>query len=171
MALDLIAKLYRKLTYFLCWLSGLLFLFVTFLVVINAVGRHTGYIDLRWASTISEYILLAATTLAAPWILHKKGHVFISFIYDALPDRPRFILEKSIYVLCIILCIGFFFFALEGMLHDINRGVVDIRAIDIPGWVLYSMFLPGFAFMTIEFFVYLLGYDSMYNVDKHEVGL
>lgn len=168
----LVAKSYRALTYYLCLFSGFLFLVVTCLVVFNALGRRTGYISITWASTVSEYILLMATTLAAPWILHKKGHIFITFIYDGLTKPARRVLEKLIYLLCIVLCLGFFAFAFEGMLDAIYNDVSDIRAINIPGWVLYAMFLPGFAFMTIEFIIFLVGRDSMFHSsDQIEVGL
>ncbi len=166
-AAQLVSKSYLKLLYSLCVISGLSLVVVTLMVIANVIGRATGSFSLIWVSAVSEYVIQFATVLAAPYILRGKGHIFMTVMNDALPKAPQVILEKIVHFICFVLCWGIAAFAVKIGISAFTRGKIDLRSIDIPGWVLYFSLFLGFGLLGIEFLIYLFGRNSMYS--DHDV--
>lgn len=158
-----IDRAYYKFLYVACVFASALLVFATVLIVINVVGRFAGLFYIIWAPAMIAYIMLFATMLAAPWVLHKKGHVFMVIVHDALPRVVQVVMERLVYLLSLVVCWGVAALAARAGVEAFVAGSIDIRAIDIPGWVLYAPLVFGFGLMGIEFIVYLLGRDSLYE--------
>ncbi|MDE0718498.1 MAG: TRAP transporter small permease subunit, partial [Rhodospirillaceae bacterium] len=95
-----LVRLYDRLIVALAAVAGAMLAGVFVMIVYDVTVRALGYQPPAHTSALSEYAMLYMTLLAAPWVLRKKGHVFVEFLAGALPGGVRRGLRRSIYVLC-----------------------------------------------------------------------
>lgn len=146
-------------------LLGLMILFV----VADVAFRNLGLRPLSWAVSGSEYILLYAAFLPMPWLVHSKGHVFVEFLRNILPPQGRVVLEKIVYLACIVLCLYLGAYALLSLIDAFQSGAYETRSFDMPKWAVFMPITLGFFLSAIEWLRYLLGHDTLYNLDPLEV--
>ena len=101
--------------------------------------------------------------LAAPQLVRTKGHVFIDAITQLLPARIQNVLAKVVYLICIASSLTFCWYSLGLFIDAFSSDQVDIRAVDMPLWILLMPLPFAFALVAMEFFRYLIGVDSMYG--------
>ncbi|MCB1342362.1 MAG: TRAP transporter small permease [Pseudooceanicola sp.] len=158
----------------LCWalavLARLLIGGLIVIVVADVAFRNLGQRPLAWVVNSSEFVLLYITFLSMPWLVRRKGHVFVDFLRVALPRQVRALLEKVVYLACIGLCLYLGWVALNSLIVAIQRGTYEMRTFDIPKWVVYSPMVLAFALSAVEWLRYLLGHDDFYDRDLMEVG-
>jgi len=123
----------------------------TILIVVDVGLRNLGLPPVRAASALVEYAMLAATAGGAPWLVRRKGHVAVDSLIDQFP--PAF--YRAFVVGGILLSIGVCAFlgwrAAMLAADAIARGSVDIRSINIPGWVAYALLSAGLILCATEF--------------------
>jgi len=95
------------------------------------------------------------TTLAAPWLVREKANVSVVALLDRLPRSARRGLEKSILVVCALICLGLAWYSARMGVDAWQRGEVDIRSIEIPRWVLFASLPLSFAMCAVEFLLQL----------------
>lgn len=147
----------------LACVAGVIPLFVLVAVVLGVITRNAGLEPLAWTQAYAELSLLYCTMLAAPWLVRTKGHVFIESFVSNLPELPRRIVEKLVYVLCIVVSLIVFYFSLRKVITYLGNGEFEARSVDIPFWVVFSPLPPAFLLIAIEFARYLFGRESMYR--------
>lgn len=158
----------------LCWLlaiaARLLIGALVLLVVADVAVRNSGLRPLAWAVNTSEFLLLYITFLSMPWLVRKKGHVFVEFLRIALPRQAKQVLSRVVYLACMVLCLYIGWVALNSMLLAIERGTYEMRTFDIPKWVVFAPMVLAFGLSALEWLRYALGYDDFYDRDLLEVG-
>lgn len=138
-------------------------------IVYDVTLRELGFRPPVWTIAGSEYALLYGTTLAAPWLLRQKSHVFITTFTGMLPSTARLLLEKATYVIGIVVCLVIAYASLDVALHSTG---LEIRSFEMPRWAVFVSMPIGFVLMAVEFARFLLGVDSMYRRDGvNEEGL
>jgi C4-dicarboxylate transporter, DctQ subunit len=160
---DRIAAVYLKFIELLKALSGVIIFCVFLLIVSDVLIRTVGLKPWQPSSVLVEYGLLWFTMLAAPWLARNKAHVFIDAITQLLPSGLRHVLEKLVYLVCVVISLVITYYSLWVLITAINEGQIDTRAVDMPLWTLYAPIPPCFLLVAIEFLRFLLGYDSMYG--------
>jgi C4-dicarboxylate transporter, DctQ subunit len=141
-------------------------------VVYDVTLRMLGLQPPYWTSAATEYALLYVTMLAAPWLVRRKGHVFVQLVNQALPAGTRRWLEKAVYVICIAISLTMAAYSLLEAIQSFERGEYDVRSIAMPLWLLYAPLPLGFVLTAAEFFRFLIGVDSMYvNTDSSTESL
>ncbi|MFN7051971.1 MAG: TRAP transporter small permease, partial [Gemmobacter sp.] len=105
---------------------------------------------------IVEYALLFSTMAAAPWLVRINGHVSLSSIIGLTPRVVQRIANRAV-----VIAAGLATAILAGVsgriaFHQWQAGTVDIRSVDLPGWLLYAFMAAGFALMATEFLRMLL---------------
>ncbi len=158
-----LARAYDRLIVGLAIIAGCALAIIFVGVVADVTIRTLGYNALQWYSAIAEYSLLFSAMLGAPWLVRLKGHVVVESLTMALPRRLRVIVEKLVYVLCILLSLLFAWYGLVEMISALQSGELDLRSIDMPRWILYLPFPVGFSLVAIEFGRYLIGVDTYYS--------
>ena len=113
-----------------------------------------------WTSQVSEFVLLYATTLAAPWLLREKGHVFITTFLDLLPGGIRRVINKGVYAAGALICLLIFVVSVEVLL---TAQGMEIRTFAAPRWTVFVTMPPCFLLLTVEFLRYLVGRGSLYE--------
>ena len=158
----------------LCWLlaviARLLIGALVLIVVADVAFRNAGLRPLGWAVNTSEFLLLFVTFLSMPWLVRRKGHVFVDFLRVALPLRARVWLARAVYLACLCLCLYLGWVAFNSLMLAIQRGTYEMRTFDMPKWAVFAPMVGAFGLSAIEWLRYLLGYDDFYDRDILEAG-
>ncbi|MGZ0246345.1 MAG: TRAP transporter small permease [Alphaproteobacteria bacterium] len=138
-------------------------------IICDVTMRTIGFNSLQWYSAVAEYSLFFCTMFGAPYLVRHKGHVVVESLRLAMPPTVRKILEKIVYVICILLSLLFVYYGGIETIDAIKTGEQDLRSIDMPKWLLMVPFPIGFSLIAVEFSRYLLGFDTYYS-DKASSG-
>ena len=141
-----------------CALLGLVFLAIVYDVLVRTLGFQPPY----WVSALTEYALLFMTMLAAPWLVRRKAHVFVTSLLTVLPQSVRRLAGKLVYAGCIAICLAIGYYAASMGLEAFRLGEFDVRSIDMPRWLLFASLPLGFGLCAVEFARFLAGFDDMY---------
>lgn len=164
--MKIICSFYDKLIHGCLFLSGVTIFVIVGLVVSNVVGRVTGLYYMQSSVALSEYGLQFATMLAAPAVLRSKGHIFLTIVFQYLPRRAQALLEQAVYLVSLAICVVVTYFSVTIAVQKFVDHVVDIRSIDLPGWILFATLAFGFGLMAVEFAMYSLGPRSMFDASE-----
>ena len=158
-----IAAVYNALIVVLKNLSGVVIFAAFALIVVDVFVRLVGLSPSTYTIGIVEYGLLWFTMLAAPWLVRRKGHVFIDALTQLMPGAYRRRLAKLAYAICIASSLIFFYFSFELFIEAAISGELEIRGEDMPLWSLLLPIPLCFLLVAIEFTRYLIGRDDMYG--------
>ncbi|MCY7308528.1 MAG: TRAP transporter small permease [Rhodoferax sp.] len=135
------------------------------LIVADVTVRTIGLRPLAWASSTAEYILLYAAFLPMPFLVRGKGHVFVEFLRAPMSPRMRRFCERSVYVACILICIYLAWVATASGWLAWSEGSYETKTFDMPKWLVFLPMALGFWLAAIEWLRFLLGADSLYDID------
>ncbi|MEX6508677.1 TRAP transporter small permease [Jiella sp. M17.18] len=164
--LALLWRLYNFILIGCLVLAGTLIAAAIALVVVDVSIRALGFRPFDFTVAFVEYILLYFVLLAAPYLVREKGHVCAEVVFSRLRGTPRYVCEKFVYILCIVVSLVFAWTGGVLFVEAIQYGYVDERSVDVPYWALYLFYPLSFTLIAIEFARYLIGVDSMYA--RHE---
>jgi C4-dicarboxylate transporter, DctQ subunit len=162
-SVDLIGAYYLKFLELLKALAGIVIFAVFLLIVSDVLIRTLGFEPWIYDSVLVEYGLLWFTMLSAPWLARHKRHVFIDAITQLLPPPARRVLEKFVYLVCVLISFVVCYYSLRLLISAITENQIDTRAVDMPLWTLLAPIPLCFLLVAIEFLRFLLGFDSMYG--------
>lgn len=138
---------------------------IVVLVILEVLLRNLGYRPIAWSVSATEFGLLYAAFLPMPWLVRIKGHVFVEFLRKALPGAARVALEKTVYVVAIILCLYLAWYGAASLIDAVRTGAYETRTFDMPRWAIFLPITVGFALSALEWLRYLVGPDSLYSYD------
>ncbi|WP_372609804.1 TRAP transporter small permease [Aquicoccus sp.] len=136
---------------FCAGLAGAIFALIALAICLNVILRNTGSGSLRGLLDAVEYGLLAATFLAAPWVLWKQAHVTVDLVTASLPTRVARPLARFVALLGFVVSGAFLWYATDAALHSAARGSMIRTAFVIPEWWALSAAPVGFVLICIEF--------------------
>lgn len=164
-------RLYAYVVDGLACLAGAMLVVMFVSVIVDVLVRESGFQPPEWAVPLSEYLLLYSTLFGAPWLLRRKGHVFVDLLVKRLRGRSRRWFECALYLVCFAACALIAIVALDSTWREYSAGSSDVRALLIPKWLLFFPLVPGFGLMAIEFLRFASGRDSLYEqVDGQGLG-
>lgn len=166
----MLARAYNSLLYGLALIAGVSIMAMFVVVVLDVAIRATGLQPPRWSVPVTEYLILYFTMAAAPYVLRVRGHVFVEMLVAQLPLRARDAFGRVVAVVCLGASLVAAWYSLELLWEGIERGRVDIRAIDIPLWLLYLPLPVGFVMIAAEFLLLTFGPRSLY-LEQSEVQM
>ncbi len=154
--MDRLDKALKHLETALAVVAGLLLLFVTISICATIVLRTLDWQAPLWSVQFNEYSLLWITFLGGAWLLRKKRHVALDILTCRLSGRRLKFLEGFHALLGFLVC-GFLTWTCGAVTWDhFQRGVMDVRAVDVPKhWILSVIFI-GFLLLTLQFACELL---------------
>lgn len=166
--MDTLFLLSGRLSQALAVITKLMLGLIVVLVVTDVAMRNLAK-PIAWSASLTEYLLIYITFLAAPGLVRAKGHVCADFMRTFMPAGMRRVVEMAVYVLCIGLCLHLGWMALQGMLESLRTGSYDVRTFDLPKWLIYLPMVLGLWLSAFEFLRFLTGRDSIYAVDVREM--
>lgn len=135
----------------LAGVAAAIFAAIAVLVPLNVLLRNAFDTTLYGLLDAVEYGLLAATFLAAPWVLSKNAHVSVDLVVAALPPAATRIVTAISYTIGALVSAVFLWFAVEALLPSIARGTMIRTAFTIPEWWVLSIAPVGMALIVVEF--------------------
>ena len=163
-----IEDLYRRLLAVLAGLAGLIFGLTAVLITVNVVLRAGFSSSIFGLFEAIEFGLLAATFLAAPWVLARNAHVTVDIGLMLLPDRPRRVVAGLTNLLGAALCAIFVYYSLTAAIASAARGSMIRTSFVIPEWWVLSVVPFAMTLMMLEF---LLRTRRGATAERHRVEL
>lgn len=131
-------------------LGGVAYALVTLGIIADVVLRNTGFRPFRATSALVEYAILFATMAAGPWLVRQGGHVAVDSFVALMPDGLRRAVGVAVMLLTIAVLLLLCWRSGLNAMDEIAFGGVDMRSINIPGWVPYGLLAGGFGLMATE---------------------
>lgn len=133
---------------------------VVIAIPIDVMMRNLGFRPMMWVSAAVEYAMLVAAASGGPWLVRVRGHVAVDSFVAMLPGAARRGVERAVQALAVGVCGLLAWRATALALEQVERGGVDIRSVDIPGWIPYACLAVCFALVALEFLRLLLRGES-----------
>lgn len=149
--------------------AGIAFILVS--IIYDVAARNLGLPSLVWISAAVEYSLYAITLLIAPKLIRDKGHIAVQSIVQLLPPATRRGLDRMVVVVCVLLCAVMTFYGADMALESYRRGEFDVRAFEMPRWILFAALSAGFAINALEFARFLFGTRSLFPEGDPDDGI
>ena len=151
-------------------LAGLLLIFMMFSICYEVVLRYFLFSPLTWVTEISEYILLYATFLGAPWVLKRDAHVKVDIVLARLGLKTQKTLNLATSLIGIGVCLVLVWFGTQMALDLYQRGIPVIKSLSVPKFLLVGIIPLGGLFMAVQFVRRMLAY-SRASSDSEGTGL
>ena len=149
--MDRLDRLLNHVETVLAVLAGFLLLFITFSICASIALRTMNLPVPLWSVQFNEYALLWITFLGGAWLLRRKRHVALDILTRRLSESNLRLLSALHAVLGLLVCGSLTGICGAVVWDHFQRGVIDVRAVDVPKhWILAVVFL-GFLFLTLEF--------------------
>lgn len=159
--MKLITKLndiYDKILDLLAFIASILIIFVMVMVSIDVVLRYFFNAPMMGVLEISEYMMLYIPMLGAAWLLRIRGHVNIDIVVGFFNSRNQSILNSVTYAICAVTCAFIAYWGGVTTWDQYQRGILDIKAIEIPKFTFLASIPIGFFLLFIEFLRNAYGY-------------
>ena len=132
-------------------LAGLLIAFITISIGLSITLRAFNLQVPLWSVQFNEYSLLWITFLGAAWLLREGRHVALDIVTRRLKRRNLAIFHVFHSVFGLLVC-GVLTFYSGAVTWDLfQRGVMDVRAVDVPKYLILLVVFLGLLMLTLEF--------------------
>lgn len=123
-----------------------------------------------WQTEFVSYTLIASTFLGSPYVLLKRGHVFVELVPMMLAERARFFLALFAYSISALFCFALaylsFEFWHEAWVEDWNSDTMWEPKL----WKAYLSMPVGFIAISMQYVVDILcllnGRDMPFGLDQ-----
>jgi TRAP-type C4-dicarboxylate transport system permease small subunit len=131
--------------------AALTFGLMSLLVCADVVLRNLGYDALSTSVEITEYMLIIATFVAAPWVLYLGGHIRIDVLFNNLPLPMQRGLDLLSNLLGLTVCGILAWQCAVVALDSYEQGALVFKALVFPEWWLNLPLLFGASMLALEF--------------------
>lgn len=132
-------------------LAGAIFSLIAVAIAVNVVLRALDAPQIHGMVDLIEAGMVAATFLAAPWVLSKNAHVTVDVLTTALPIATRRRLARIVCVLGMAIAATLCWSALQAVLVSYGRGSMVRGILVYPEWwPLLAPTISG-ALLALEF--------------------
>ena len=145
-----ISRVYDRLIVGLAVLAGVSYGFATLAIIVDVVLRNLDLPPFQSTSALVEYVLLLATMASGPWLMRQGAHVAVNSFVNLLPTGLAGGVRWLAIVLAVATLVLLSWRAGVVGLDEWRFGSVDMRSINIPGWLAYAMLSAGFGLMALE---------------------
>jgi C4-dicarboxylate transporter, DctQ subunit len=132
-------------------LAGIVLLFITFSISYSIFTRFFGFQTPVWTVQFNEYALLWMTFLGTAWALRRQKHVSLDLIQSRLTPSARRRLEWAHSLVGILLCGVLCWYSAKATWSHFIRGIIDIKGIDVPKFIVISVIPFGFFLLILQF--------------------
>ena len=150
----------------LAYMAGAMVIIIFALIVIDVTSRELFGFSFKFTIGTVEYLMLYLTCLCAPWLLRTHGHVYIEAFTSRMPVSMKRASEILVCLLCIVAAGIYTWIGMSLLLERLSSGEVDIRDIDIPGWMIAAPLPVCYSLITIECVRFLFGQESIWRNDN-----
>lgn len=135
----------------LAWVAAGVFAATALLIPLNVALRNFAGTAIYGLLDAVEYGLLAATFLAAPWVLSINAHVSVDLVSGALTGRARRVVDGAANGVGALVCALLLWAALGALAQSLARGAMIRTAFTVPEWWALAIPPVAFALMLADF--------------------
>ena len=160
-----IEQIYTRLLWLMMAAAAVYIGYIMAAIVYVTVFRAVGWEYTPYAIMAIEYGFVYILFLGSPWLVRKRGHIYIELLTAALRERSRTIVSRLISLACALICFiwAWYTWALFIERWDDPLAFDQLRAqFDIPQWIGTLPFPIGFFLMGIEFARFLFTKEPMH---------
>lgn len=147
----MVNRIYDGLIVCLATVAGLILVGMSLWTTYEVVARYVFLQPTIWAADLSEYGLLWATFLAAPWVLRQDGHVRVEILIDALGPLWQRRLGLAVSLIAAVACAILAWRSGLTTYNYFEKGQMIARIWQIPRFLPYLAIPIGSALLTVEF--------------------
>ncbi|SRR5690554_48341 len=132
-------------------IAAVLFAAMALLVCADVFLRNIGAISIPWSVEVTEYMLMVAAFLAAPWLVYTNDHIRVDVLLRGLPDMARRIAGVLGDVICLLVCLALTYQSIVSTVDSAQQGGLVFKVLVFPDWWLGLPMLLSFVLLTVEF--------------------
>ncbi len=145
-------RLFDGLNTALAVLAGLILLFMTLSISTSILARTWDIPFPIWIVQFNEYGLLWLTFLATAWVLQRGRHVSIDLLTRKATGWCNLFLDLTRNVVCGVFCAILCRQSTAVVWDHFQRGIVDVKGVDVPKYLILVVIPAGFLLLTLQFF-------------------
>jgi TRAP-type C4-dicarboxylate transport system permease small subunit len=119
-------------------------------ITYEVIARYAFNAPTIWVTDLSEYTMLYATFLAAPWLVREGGHVQVDILVSRLSTRHQHALRVITCLLAAAASAVLLWQGVEATWDTFSRNQHMARAWAIPRWTILVIIPLGSFFMVLE---------------------
>jgi len=146
-----VVRAYDALLYGMAILAGVLMAAMMIAITVDVLLRNLGFQSSAHLFTFTEYALLIVPCLGAPWLVRKKGHVYVEILLMSFGRAGRRRMSFLIGLACIAVCAVLAWYGMQVTFRNYNLRDFDVRSMDMPRWMIVQFIPLAFGMMAIEF--------------------
>jgi TRAP-type C4-dicarboxylate transport system permease small subunit len=147
-----VGSAYRTLMHYSSIVAATMYACIAIVISTDVLLRNlTHGLNLPWALEASEYLLGAATFIAAPWGLFVNAHVRVDVVLHIVNQHTGQLLELIGSLIAGIVSLSLFFFSVEATVASAEHGNMVIKTLIFPEWWLYIPVMFCFLLLSVEF--------------------
>jgi len=131
--------------------AAVLFGAMGLLVCADIAMRNLAGGTIAWSVEVTEYMLMAATFIAAPWLLYLGDHIRIDIALRALPERLRRALDVLTDLLGLTICALLAWQCLAVTQDAAAQGAMVFKVLVFAEWWLNLPMLFAAVLLSVEF--------------------
>ena len=146
-----VSKVHAAVIAMLGFSAGVALACLAVLITIDVAIRNLGVGNFPWLLEVSEYVLFAATFLAAPWVLRENAHVRVDLLLTALPHAASRFLAGLADVLGLVISGVLTWYALRVTTDALDRGDLIFKELVVPEWPFFAVVVVSGGLLVAEF--------------------
>lgn len=75
---------------------------IVLIVLLQVLLRYVFHVPFTWSHELAAYLFVAISALVGAVVLGERGHFTVPLLADALPRRPRLVLDLFVIVACAV---------------------------------------------------------------------
>jgi C4-dicarboxylate transporter, DctQ subunit len=155
----------------LLFLAAMALVAAIFVIVVYDVStRNLGLRPPYWGVNTVEYALFWIALLSVPDLVRTRGHVSVEVVLAALPERSRYRLSTAVSLVAAVLCFFVAWRSGGSFLKAWTSGAYEVRAFDMPEWIVYLPMPISFALAGLMFLRFPLIGESYHSGPAESAG-
>ncbi|MBW2018105.1 MAG: TRAP transporter small permease [Deltaproteobacteria bacterium] len=147
----MVGKILDRILATMAVMAGLLLLFLAFSIGYSIFARLVGIRSPLWTVQFNEYSLLWLCFLGSAWVLKRGKHVSMDIITSRLKPPAKKVFNILHGFMGVGVCSVLFWYSLVVTWNQFQRGVTDVKAVDVPKYLVLVVIPIGFLTLGLQF--------------------
>ena len=163
-----LAKAFDGTIKFMAGFGAVVIIFVLVIVCLEVVMRYFFGRPIAWVIQAAEYGIFFVTFLGAAWVLRQNRHVTMDIMTNRLSQRGRAVLGIITSLIGAIVCLLFVLYGTRLALDLFQRGIYEIKTIEVPKAPLIALIPLSSLALLIQFLRRGYGYLERWRAPSNK---
>ncbi|MCB5364127.1 TRAP transporter small permease [Pusillimonas sp. CC-YST705] len=131
--------------------AAVLFGLMALLVCLDVVMRNLSNHSIPWSVEMTEYMLMVAAFLAAPWLAYTNDHIRVDVLVRGLPPCGRKAADVIGNLICLVISLILAYESIKSLISNAEQGSMVFKVLIFPEWWLAIPITISFILLSVEF--------------------